>query len=213
MRVSIVTAAYNTPAPILLECWESIVGQTLSDWELLLVDDGSTDIETIAALAQIGQDPRVRLIRLTENRGLAAALNVCLCECRTELAARIDTDDIALPAWLERQVAYMDAHPEVAICGCQLESFMHGTGKVLGATNHPPIITSEVIAEQARSGRGIWFINHPGVIYRTEAIRSLGGYNPSLRRGQDFELWMRAFHAGLRIHNQPDVLCRYRRYC
>jgi cellulose synthase/poly-beta-1,6-N-acetylglucosamine synthase-like glycosyltransferase len=121
-----------------------------------------------------------------------------------------DSDDLLLPDWLASQVAYMDAHPDVHICGCQLESFSHETGKPRGRTNHPPVVTPEVVQAQADAGQ-IWFINHGGSIYRRDAVLALGGYNPTLRRGQDFDLWMRAHRAGLVIHNQPDVLYRYRR--
>jgi len=208
--VSIKTSTYNVPTPILAEFWQSLETQTFTDWELVLVDDGSTQSDGIAELDRIAQDPRVTFVRLAENVGTGAARNVALAHCRADLVAIADSDDLLLPDWLASQVAYMDAHPDVHICGCQLESFSHETGKPRGRTNHPPVVTPEVVQAQADAGQ-IWFINHGGSIYRRDAVLALGGYNPTLRRGQDFDLWMRAHRAGLVIHNQPDVLYRYRR--
>lgn len=208
MHVSVMTIAHNTPPALLRQAWESLCAQTLGDWRLVLVDDGSTRDDTLAELAAIATDPRVLHRRLPENVGQAVARNAALELCQADLVAILDSDDIALPDWLARQVAYMDAHPEVHICGCQIEAFQ---GKaILGRTTHPALITQAVIQAQAAKSF-LWFLNNPGVIYRRKAILALGGYNPSLRRGEDFDLWMRAHRAGLVIHNQLDILYYYRR--
>lgn len=207
--VSVMMLCYNTPAEHLQQAWVSLQAQTFTDWEMILADDASTDPGTVAALETIARDSRVKSRRLEENVGQARARNVALESCTADLVAILDSDDIALPDWLDRQIAYMAANAHVTICGCQIEVFL-GT-EVLGKTNHPAEITREAIRHQA--GRGfIWFLNNPGVVYRLAPIVELGGYDPTLRRGEDYNLWMRAFEAGLVIHNQPDVLMRYRRY-
>lgn len=206
--VSILMAVYNTPADYLRESWESILGQTCRRWELVLVDDGSTDRATAAEIDRLAADPRVRLLRLPTNGGLAAALNAGLPLCRSDLVARMDADDVMLPERLAKQVAYMRAHPAVAILGAQIQA--DRGGKLFPPTNHPAVITHEVIESQRASGpKGIWILNHPTVMFRRQEIQALGGY-PSHRVAQDLALWLRAFRAGCVIHNLPDVLLQYR---
>jgi len=199
---------------MILEWWQSVRDQTWSEWRLLLVDDGSTVQETVAELNRIATAPRVRLIRLPANRGLAAALNVGLRECRTEWAARIDPDDVAMPHWLAGQQDYIAAHPEADIVGCQLASFDDASGAAMGATVHAEVIDQSILDAQARRG-WLWFMNHGGVFYRPTQILALdGGYNesPAFHRAEDGDLWLRAFRAGLALRVNPAVLQRYRRW-
>jgi hypothetical protein len=206
--VSILMSVYNTPADYLRESWESIQAQTCRHWELVLVDDGSTDRATVAEIDRIAADPRVRLLRLPANTGLAAALNAGLPHCRSDLVARMDADDVMLPGRLALQVAYLRAHPDVAILGAQIQA--DRDGKLFPPTSHPAVITRAIIDGQRAAGpKGIWFVNHPTVIFRRAAIQALGGY-PVHRVAQDLALWLRAFRAGLVIHNLPDVVLRYR---
>jgi len=211
--VTVITSCYNTPGRMIDECAASMDAQSLSAWEWIVVDDGSTHAGTVAALDLLAAHPRVRLIRFLENRGLPTGLNTALRACRTDWAARLDPDDVAMPEWLESQAAAACDLPPRTILGCQIELFEHGTDKTLGRTRHPDHVTQEVIDRQAAEGC-VWFINHPGVIYRPEEILSLGGgYDESYRSGhEDYELWMRAFRAGWSILNQPRVLQRYRRW-
>src|SRR5437763_11670779 len=164
-KVSILMPVFDTPPAYLAECWESIQAQTFREWELVLVDDGSRAAETIAEIDRIAGDPRVVLIRLDENQGIAPALNLGLSRCRGKLVARMDADDSMMPTRLQRQVAYLRAHSDVTILGAQLQSIDWETDQLLPPTEHPEQVTNEYI-ERQRNTSEIWFLNHPTVMLR-----------------------------------------------
>ena len=207
-EVSILMPVFDTPAAYLAECWESIRAQTFREWELVLVDDGSRAAETIAEIDRIAGDPRVVLIRLDENQGIAPALNLGLSRCRGKLVARMDADDSMMPTRLQRQVAYLRAHSDVTILGAQLQSIDWETDQLLPPTEHPEQVTNEYI-ERQRNTSEIWFLNHPTVMLRRREVTNLGGY-PKYRVAQDLGLWLKVVQAGLKIHNLPTVELHYR---
>jgi glycosyltransferase involved in cell wall biosynthesis len=207
-EISILMPVFDTPAAFLAECWESIRAQTFREWELVLVDDGSRAAETIAEIDRIAGDPRVILIRLEENQGIAPALNIGLSRCRGNLVARMDADDKMMPTRLERQFAYMQAHPDVTILGTQIQGIEWSTDEVFPPTEHPEQVTDEYIKHQ-RDTSEIWFLNHPTVMLRRREVMNLGGY-PMYRVAQDLGLWLKVVSAGLKIHNLPTVELEYR---
>jgi len=206
-EVSILMPVFDTPVAYLSECWESIRAQTFREWELVLVDDGSREPETIAAIDRIADDPRVVLIRLDENKGITAALNMGLKRCRGKLIARMDADDKMLPTRLERQFDYMQTHPDVAFLGTQSQGIEWETGRTYSPTRHPEQVTNDIIEHQ-RTNSQIFFLNHPTVMFRPQAVLRLGGY-PAYRIAQDLGLWLRAIRAGLKIHNLQTVELHY----
>jgi glycosyltransferase involved in cell wall biosynthesis len=133
---------FDTQPAYLAECWESIRAQTFHEWELVLVDDGSRGTKTIAEIDRIAGDPRVVLIRLDENQGIASALNLGLRQCRANLVARMDSDDVMMPTRLERQFTYMQAHSDVTVLGTQIQAIDWETDQpIFEPTNHPEQIT------------------------------------------------------------------------
>ena len=172
------------------------------------MDDGSRSAETIAELDRIAEDPRVVLIRLDENQGIATALNLGLSRCRGELVARMDADDKMLPTRLERQFAYLQTHTDVSILGTQLQSIDWETEKLLTPTKHPQEVTDEFIQHQ-RNTSEIWFPNHPTVMLRRSEVMNLGGY-PQYRIAQNLGLWLKVAKASFKIHNLPTVEVHYR---
>ena len=207
-EISILIPVFDTPAAYLAECWESIRAQTFLEWELVLVDDGSREPETIAEIDRITSDPRVVLIRLEENQGIAPALNVGLSRCRGKLVARMDADDKMLPTRLQRQIAYLRTHSDVTVLGTQMQAIDWGTKQLLAPIEHPEQVTDEYIKHQRNSSE-IWFLNHPTAMFRRHEVMNLGGY-PSYRVAQDLGLWLKVVKAGLKIHNLPTVELHYR---
>jgi glycosyltransferase involved in cell wall biosynthesis len=207
-EVSILMPVFDTPASYLAECWESIRAQTFRKWELVLVDDGSRAAETIAEIDRIAADPRVVLLRLARNQGIAEALNLGLRRCRADLVARMDSDDKMMPSRLERQFAYLCAHPDVTVLGTQLQAIDWEIDCLYEPTEHPEQVTDEYIKHQ-RTTSEIWFLNHPTVMFRRQAVMDLGGY-PAYRVAQDLGLWLKVVNAGLKIHNLPTVELHYR---
>jgi glycosyltransferase involved in cell wall biosynthesis len=207
-EVSILMPVFDTPAAYLADCWKSMQAQTFRQWELVLVDDGSRASETIAEIDRIATDPRVVLIRLDENQGIASALNEGLSRCRGKLVARMDSDDKMMPTRLERQFDYLSSHPDVTLLGTQLQAIDWETNRLLSPTRHPEQVTDEYIKHQ-RNTSEIWFLNHPTVMLRRCEVISLGGY-PAYRVAQDLGLWLKVVKAGLKIHNLPTVELHYR---
>lgn len=207
-EVSILMPVFDAPAAYLSECWESIRAQTFREWELVLVDDGSRAAETVAEIDRIADDPRVVLIRLEENQGIARALNIGLGQCRGRFVARMDADDKMMPTRLHRQFDYLQAHSDVTILGTQIQGIEWGTGLLFPPTEHPEQVTDEYIEHQQNTSE-IWFLNHPTVMLRPGEVIKLGGY-PTYRVAQDLALWLKAARAGLKIHNLPTVELLYR---
>ena len=197
---------FDTPARFLTESWASIAAQSFSAWELVLVDDGSRSGETITEINRIALDPRTTLVRLGQNQGIAAALNAGLSHCRGRFVARMDADDVMIRTRLERQFNYLRANPDVTVLGTQMQSIEWKTGRLLGPTEHPELVTAAYIEEHISN---LWFLNHPTVMLRPDEVMRLGGY-PSYRVGQDLGLWLKVLRAGLKIHSLPTVELHYR---
>lgn len=179
----------------------SILWQTFSDWELILVDDGSTD-QTGRLLSQFG-DARIHVVEgKGGQKGLATRLNECIDLARGKYVARMDADDIAYPERFERQVQYLETHPEVDLLGHGAVLFK-GDGQALGAypaaSQHEEICRRPwwgfPLAHPTWMGRRAWFAKHR--------------YNNDLTKGQDQELLLRSYHAS-RFAALPDVLLGYR---
>ena len=180
---------------------ESIRAQTWPDWELILVDDASTD-GTAALLATLS-DPRIRVIRNDVNLGLAASLNLAFRESRGALIARMDADDVALPDRFARQLAFMAEHPAVDILGTAAV-LVDGNGRELGISTRRELhhdIAAFIYKENP-------FI-HPSVMMRRHVLDVLGGYDESLLRAQDYDLWLRGVRK-FRYHNLQEPLLRYK---
>ena len=174
----------------------SVLGQTLGDLELIVIDDGSTD-DTPRVLAAI-RDPRLRVERQPRS-GLTRALTRALGIARAPLLARLDADDVAAPDRLERQVAYMAAHPEIGLLGTAArEVDMHG--HTCGLVRPP---------QDDRSLRRLLIRRNPfvhsSIVMRRELVERAGGYDAAFAVAQDYDLWLRLSEL-TRLANLPDVL-------
>lgn len=189
--------------PYLREALDDLLAQTFGDFELVVVEDGSTDGSLAVLEAYAERDPRVVIVRNGENLGLTPSLNRGLEHCRAPLVARADADDGYAPDRLERQVAFLDAHPEVGLLSCAVTK-MTEEGK--------PYATSRFPTEDAHIRLRELFVNsfsHPGVMFRTDLVRSVGGYDPEFWTAEDCDLWAR-LRPHTRMANLAEPLVRYR---
>jgi len=178
---------------------QSILDQTVSDFELIILDDGSTDA-TLATITAF-RDARVRVIADDHWLGLAARLNQGLDQARGEFVARMDGDDIAYPQRFERQLAYLRDHPEVDLLGASVLVF-RGDGTAIGVRKPP-----EAHGDICRAVHG-FSIAHPTYFGRTAWFRQFR-YAEDMRRAQDQDLLLRA-HFSSRFANVPEILLGYR---
>ena len=168
---------------------ESVQGQSFADFEFIIIDDGSNDKspEIIANFAK--NDPRIRIVT-QKNEGLTRALNRGLETCSAPLVARADADDHSLPDRLERQVQFMNEHPEVVLLGSGAH-LMNAAGERYQMAQAP---TDDAAITKALRKRNIFF--HSAMMMRTEAVRKAGGYDPEFIRSQDYDLWLRLLDEG-----------------
>jgi glycosyltransferase involved in cell wall biosynthesis len=177
------------------EAVESVLGQTLADLELIVVDDGSTD-STPALLAGFARaDARVRVLTQAVG-GLTSALNAGCALVRAPLIARMDADDVALPDRLERQAAFLDAHPDVALLGGGIV-LVDEAGREF---DREPGRAAPDLSEQNE-------LVHGTVVMRADAFRALGGYR--LDQSEDYDLWLR-FDERHRVAALAEPVIRYR---
>jgi len=183
---------------------QSLLGQTLRDLELIVVDDGSTD-ETVELVAAF-DDPRLRLHRSDRNLGIPSALNVGLELARGEYIARADHDDISLPRRLEREVAALDAGARTAVVGTWFD-VVDSEGRVLarprGQIGDFVDFVSLLLIDRLP-------LHQPTSMFRRDVVLGLGGYDPLMRIGEDKDLWRRIALAGWSAHIVPEPLVRYR---
>ena len=190
-RVTVLLCVYNGER-YLAEAIDSVRAQTFSDYELLVIDDGSTD-GTPALLEAICRDePRLRVVR-QDNAGLTVSLNRGLALARGDVIARQDADDVSLPHRLAGQVAWLEAHPETLVVGCRYGR-TDAQGRVFGAGAVPVTDLGIRLALLDHNA-----IPHSGATFRRRPVLDAGGYDETLRTAQDYDLWCRlALTGGLR---------------
>ncbi|HXV37934.1 MAG TPA: glycosyltransferase family 2 protein, partial [Myxococcota bacterium] len=186
------------------EAIESVLAQSFDDFELLALDDGSTDgsARILEALAE--RDARIRVWR-SEHAGLVAQLNRGLAAARGEYIARMDADDVSHPERFERQVAYLDAHPECVALGTGTDE-VDPERRIIRTldvrTEHHAI---EACLLQGDGGALI----HASAVYRAHALRRIGGYRKQFEFGEVIDLHLRLAEIG-RLANLRDRLYEYR---
>jgi glycosyltransferase involved in cell wall biosynthesis len=198
-QVTVLMGVFNGAA-YLRHAVDSILAQTFQDFEFLIINDGSTDDSR--AILRSYADRRIRVIENEENIGLTRSLNRGLRLARADLIARQDADDVSHPARLEKQVAFMEANPEIVVVGTQARYINSRGGLIrVGGWN------------KLRSEFGVrWELMfnspfvHTSVMFRHSVVWQIeGGYNESFITSQDFELWSRLSRR-YRMCNLPDSL-------
>lgn len=179
----------------------SVLSQTYRDFELIIVDDGSTDGSADIIRSAACTDARVVPV-FRPHGGIAAAMNVALAKARGRYFAPMDQDDLSHPKRLAHEVAFLEANPDIAVVGTAWETFEAKT-----KTTIPPTAPRDVAS--AMHQRCV--VMHPSSMMRTDFIRSIGGYRVALPYGHDSDLWLRVLENG-QMANIPDVLLRKRKH-
>lgn len=182
---------------------DSILCQTLSNLELILIDNGSIDNTPNILRAYAAKDSRVRHLSC-ESGGLVEALNFGITAASADLIARMDADDIAAPNRLEVQYHYLQSHPEIAVVGSQVR-FIDADGYPLGQSTHYP----ETPAGIRKTLLKFCCLRHPTVMMRRDAFEAVGGYRASFIAAEDYDLWLRIAER-YEIVNLPEPLLLYR---
>lgn len=201
-RVTVVMPVWNADPAQLREAVTSLVAQTLDDFELIVVEDPSDRLAG-PVLESVG-DPRIRHVLGASRTSMATARNRGLACARAELVAMFDCDDVCEPQRLQKQVAFLEAHPEVAVVGCSLQ-IIGGDGKSQGWRDYPAAHAAILQAMPSYNP-----IGHPGVMLRKSVVESAGGYSETGEVCEDYELWCRLANSGARFANLPEPLVRYR---
>ena len=197
-EVSILLPIYNAE-PFLKECIESILSQTFTDFELLALDDGSTD--SSLSVVESYKDERIRILRHSHN--FINTLNQGIKSSRGEYIARMDADDIMIPTRLEKQVAVMKDSPKVAVCSTYTTTFGKGTYNIgigRGVIKHPLI-------ELLKCN----FIAHPTVMLRRDFLEKNNiTYHPSHPYAEDYKVWTDICREGGGFYVIDECLLKYR---
>jgi glycosyltransferase involved in cell wall biosynthesis len=202
VTITVLLPVYNGVAT-LRQAIESILGQDSPDFELLVIDDRSTDGSADLAASFAKRDQRVRLVVHERNAGLASTLNEGLALAQGDLVARMDQDDESLPQRLRVQHAFMNDHPSIAVAG----SYVLHMGasprfdRVVELPHTPQDIASRLLQENC--------LYHPAVMMRRDAVLELGGNRYAFQNAEDYDLWLRLAREH-DLGNVPEPLLRYR---
>lgn len=200
--ISVLMPVYNAENYI-KDAVESILNQTLTDFEFIIINDGSTD-GTLAILESYAKlDGRICLIS-RENKGLIDTLNEGITLVKSPLIARMDADDIALPSRFEEQFNYLTSHPDV-ICVGGASIIIDEESRELNLLLLP--VSDDEIQNKALLGHCP--INHPAAMFSTQAIKSLNGYRKDFYPSEDLDLWLRMGEIG-KLANLKNAVIKYR---
>jgi glycosyltransferase involved in cell wall biosynthesis len=200
-KVSVLMPAYNA-GKYISESIDSIIAQTFAEWELVIVDDASTDDTWKKATKYKKKDPRVKVFRNSKNLGISVTRNKLIGLSKGNYIAWQDADDISLPSRIESQFLFMENHPRVGICGGFLEFF----------SDKGIISTRKYDTSDKELRKKIFFqspVAQPGAMLRKSVLERAGTFNPELRQAEDADL---SFRIGMHAEfaNIPNVVIRYR---
>jgi glycosyltransferase involved in cell wall biosynthesis len=185
------------------EAVESVLSQSYPTFEFIIIDDGSTDSSPSILASYSARDSRVRVHR-KENSGIVDSLNFGCRLAQGQYIARMDADDVCDPIRLERQIAFLDAHPRVGLVGCGIYDNVDGNGATLYRTYLPKEndAIQRTIVER-------WCFLHPSIMFRTELFALVGGYRKIFESAEDHDFILRILER-CEAHNLQEPLIRYR---
>ena len=201
-QVSVIMSVYNGER-YLSEAIESILQQSFVDWELVIINDCSTDGSLAIIQKYLLRDQRVKLINNEQNLGLTKSLNIGIKDSTGKYIARLDADDSCSPDRLQKQYDFMEAHPEVAICG-SCGNYLDESGEIIGKKILP--------TEYREIKKKLLFNNqfiHSSLFICRAVIDKEGGYDESFRTSQDYEFILR-IASKYPVANLPEQLVSWR---
>ena len=201
-RISVIMGIYNC-APTLEEALDSLYAQTYPDFKIILCEDGSTDNTYEVAQRYAERHDNIVLLRNEHNMGLNCTLNRCLEHADTEYVARMDGDDISLPERFEKEINFLDTHPEYGFVSGQMIYFDKNGDFLQGKQNGEPTKNDFI------QGRAFC---HAPVMIRKKAYEDVGGYSISkyLLRVEDQHLWLKLYKHGYKGYNIPEPIYKMR---
>lgn len=199
-KISVVMPVYNSEN-YLKDAIDSILSQTYTDFEFIIIDDCSSD--SSVKIIEEYNDNRIVFLKNEENMGVAKTLNKGLSVCCGKYVARMDSDDISLPERFEKQLRYLEENENTAVVSCGVQTFCED--KIISESGWSN-------SEPAKIKKDLFFscaIAHPTVMMRLSAIKEVGGYDPDYNGVEDYELWCRVSDK-YDIASLKDVLFKYR---
>jgi glycosyltransferase involved in cell wall biosynthesis len=198
-KISVIMPAYNQ-ALFIRDAVESVLGQTLTDFELIIIDDGSTD-GTARILKELSaHDQRIFVITNTQRSGVSVSLNSGLDHATGKYIARMDADDVSLPDRFQIEYDFMESHPEVFLIGAWVLK-IDATGHEIGISKQP--IDPAQVARRLTQTTCFW---HPTIFFRQSDLR----YRVKMHHVEDYDLYLRLLTDHKIIQNIPQVVLKYR---
>ena len=196
-KVSVVMPVYNTPEEYLRQAVESVLNQTFKDFELIILDDGSTN--NVAEVIRSYTDNRIRFVQNGTNKGISFTRNRLIELALGEYIAIADSDDLSLPTRFEKQVHFLDTHPDFSLVGTWYERF-------------PDYFVPKFPEQVGLMDMLKWCaIAQPVVMYRKADFEKHNlTYDKEMIVAEDYDLWVTALIKGLKLGNIPEVLIKYR---
>lgn len=203
VKISVVMSVYNGLG-YLEESVQSVLSQTLNDFEFIIVDDFSTDGSSELLVALSEADARIRLIKNESNLGLTKSLNIGISTAKGKYIARMDADDICLPDRLALQLNYFCQNPDADLV--YADTYLIDKDSALICRSWRPATAKKVL----RCLEDHNFIPHPSVMFKRSIFDRLGGYDEKCRTGQDLNLWLRMRERGGSFGYLNEVVLKYR---
>lgn len=201
--VSVVMATFNESPPIINRALESIVQQTYTNWELHILDD-STKEDTKKEIDAFSKDYRIHVHRFPKRVGFIKSLNIGLEASAGKYIARMDGDDFSLPDRFEKEVSYLEKHPEVMVVGGQM-NIMDENERIISSRSYPTGGLKFYLFSCARNP-----LAHPTVMMRRDVVDKGYRYDETLQMSEDLDLWLRLLNDGYKLANIPDTVLNYR---
>ncbi len=208
MKLAVILPAYNAEN-FIAECLESLLNQTFSDFYILAVNDASTDNTGNILEDYAAKDTRLRVYHFSENQGEPAVMQFTmdiLKEMDVEYVARMDADDVCIPQRFERQIQYLDNHPEIDILGSNAVLFYEGQTRAPKFTDHP--LLDKDIKAHFSLARGN--IINPTTMWRHSSIKDLPINYAQTATAPDFHMWVQCALHQKKFANLPEPLLFYR---